>query len=273
MRPYKLSISNIAWAETEDEQIFDVMRKYDFSGIEIAPSRTWENPYEQTNEELEKFKESMNKKNLEVTAFQSLLFGHPEMTVFTSEQSRRDTLEYLKKCIILGNRVGAKSLVFGSPKNRLIGNMPPDTVREISHAFFGELGDFASDKNISICIEANPTIYGGDFICTTQEAVEFVRELDHPNVKINIDLGTIIANSENVEETLKEALPYAHHFHISEPYLEPIKQIEDLHRGIARELNGFGYNRTVSIEMKAQEIGEARIKTVSSAIGFVSSIY
>lgn len=273
MRPYKLAISNIAWMESEDEHIFTIMKRYGFSFLEIAPTRTWKDPYGQTDDAVANFRTTMKNKGLEIIAFQSLLFGHPEMAIFTGEETRRDTLEYLKKNIVLGGKVGAKTLVFGSPKNRLIGNLPSNSVREISESFFGALGDFASDKDISVCIEPNPTIYGGDFICTTQEAINFVRDLGHPNIGLNIDLGTITANKEDVKKTIENALPYAHHFHISEPYLEMISLEEDRHRTIAQILNNFGYDRTVSIEMKAQENESTRLENVTSSLEFVSAIY
>lgn len=273
MRPYKLAISNIAWTESEDERIFNIMKKNGFYFLEIAPSRTWNDPYGQTDDAVANFRTTLKNKGLEIIAFQSLLFGHPEMTMFTDKESRRNTLEYLKKNIVLGEKVGARTLVFGSPKNRIVGNLPSNSVRKVSKSFFGELGDFAADKNISVCIEPNPTIYGGDFICTTQEAVDFVLDLGHSNIGLNIDLGTITANKEDAKKTIENALPYAHHFHISEPYLEMIALEGDRHKTIAQILNNFGYDRTVSIEMKAQENEGTRLKNVTSALEFVSAIY
>ena len=42
----KLAISNIAWDETLDLQMYDRMKQYGYSGLEIAPTRIFgENPY------------------------------------------------------------------------------------------------------------------------------------------------------------------------------------------------------------------------------------
>ena len=38
----KLAISNIAWETGEDEQVYALMRKYGYSGLEIAPTRFFE---------------------------------------------------------------------------------------------------------------------------------------------------------------------------------------------------------------------------------------
>ena len=273
MRNYKLALSNIAWTPSEDVEVYALMRQYGFSGLEIAPSRIWEQPMEQSNSSVQGFKQHIENSNLQIVAFQSLLFGHPEMTLFQNETARAKTMEYLKKNITLAKELGATALVFGSPKNRIIGNIPKITAHTIAHDFFQELGMFATEHSVTLCIEANPMIYGGDFICTTQEAIRFARSLNNPGIKINIDLGTITANSEDLETTLHEALPYAGHFHISEPYLEPIATDEKRHKNIASILNQCGYSKTVSIEMKAPKNQETRIKIIESILSFVSSIY
>ena len=47
----KLSISNIAWDSMNDSQIYQLMRKYKFNGLEIAPTKIFsENPYEKLEE-------------------------------------------------------------------------------------------------------------------------------------------------------------------------------------------------------------------------------
>ena len=41
-----LSISNIAWADENDNCVYSLMQKYGYTGLEIAPTRIFpENPY------------------------------------------------------------------------------------------------------------------------------------------------------------------------------------------------------------------------------------
>ena len=43
----RLSISNIGWVSESDEQIYKIMKKLDFQGLEIAPTRIFpESPYD-----------------------------------------------------------------------------------------------------------------------------------------------------------------------------------------------------------------------------------
>ena len=55
----KLSISNIAWAAEDDEKIYEMMKEYSFTGLEIAPTRIFpEAPYDKL-EEASKWREEI----------------------------------------------------------------------------------------------------------------------------------------------------------------------------------------------------------------------
>lgn len=267
-----LSISNIAWTKDEDSEVYHLMQENGFRYFEIAPSRIWEKPYEQTDDEIEKFKNVLKNNDITIIALQSLLFGHPEFAIFRDENTRRATLDYLKKNIILARKLGAQALIFGSPKNRIIGDISKETAYKIAIEFFQELGEFAQENNTCFCIEPNPAIYGGDFILTTQEAIQFVQDIDSPGLKLNIDLGTITANNEDLETTLRSAIPYAGHFHISEPFLEKINLDRAKYMRIREVLTKENYNLAISIEMKALEEA-TRLQIIEQTLNFVSNIY
>jgi len=45
-----LAISNIAWSADQDKDVYELMKKYGFSGLEIAPTRIFPvAPYEDLN--------------------------------------------------------------------------------------------------------------------------------------------------------------------------------------------------------------------------------
>ena len=47
MREYQLAISNIAWQQSDDEEIYTAMQHCGFTGLEIAPTRIFPSePYE-----------------------------------------------------------------------------------------------------------------------------------------------------------------------------------------------------------------------------------
>ena len=47
----KLSISNIAWKSEDDFKVYKLMKKYEYKGLEIAPTRIFsEQPYKKLTE-------------------------------------------------------------------------------------------------------------------------------------------------------------------------------------------------------------------------------
>jgi len=247
----KLAISNIAWADNEDAKVFEMMKSFDFCGLEIAPSRFVANePYEIRNVDIAKERLSKIKSqySLEICSMQSLLFGRIE-NLFNSVGERNFLLEYTQKAIDYAEEIDCKNLVFGSPKNRVIRDYKIDYGYAID--FFSDIANYAEEKHVFMAIEANPKEYGCNFINTTREAINFIKDVNSPGLTVNLDLGTMLLNKENVEN-IESYLPFISHIHISEPFLEKIKD-RDEHTALASLLNKNGYAKFVSIEMKRSE--------------------
>ena len=60
----KLSISNIAWDKDQNEDVFNLIKQYKFSGIEIAPTKVFENPEKSTFDEVDLFRRLVSKHRL-----------------------------------------------------------------------------------------------------------------------------------------------------------------------------------------------------------------
>lgn len=267
----KLSISNIAWAKEEDESIYKLMRQYAYSGIEISPDRIWSNPTEIKKEAALEFRKKIERRGLSIVAMQSLLFKHPELTIFESEKKNRDSIVFLKKIIDLASNLGNLSIIYGSPKNRIIGKLNKTQADEIAFNTFKELGDYSFSKNINFCLEPNPKNYGTNFLNTTKEVVEFVKKVNSPGLWVNIDAGTIALNNEPVVETLITSIPYAKHLHISEPFLKEITNIE-LHSLIIKTAHSYKYDGYISIEMK-NDLNRSNIATIKNVFNLLSPIF
>jgi sugar phosphate isomerase/epimerase len=177
----------------------------------------------------------------------------------------------MHRAIDLAERLGAKALVFGSPKNRVRGSLLTKAAHEIAVDFFRPIGEYAAERGCRVCIEPNPPAYGCDFVTTTPEAIELCRAIDHPGIAINLDLGTIAMNGESPRAVIEAAATLIGHVHISEPELVAPSP-SSLHDEAARALERIGYERWVSIEMRAAGGGK-NIDTVERAIGVARSAY
>ena len=248
----KLSVSNIAWSPERDETVLNLLKKHGFSGVEIAPTRLFpEAPYDKTEEAKAVKNDLENRFGLEIPSMQSIWYGVPDRIFGTAEERTRLTA-YSHRAIDFAEAISCKNLVFGCPKNRAL---PDGADPGIAVPFFRELGEYAKAHNTVVAMEANPPIYNTNYINTTKEALALIREVGSDGFRLNLDVGTMVENKEDVS-VLEGSEALIHHVHISEPGLVPVQRRE-LHKELAAFLRSFGYEGFVSIEVKRQDdIGE-----------------
>lgn len=244
----KLAVSNIAWTKEYDENMYDFLKEEHIDGLEIAPTRIFlQAPYEQLKEATDYARQLHEKYCLAIPSMQSIWFGRSE-NIFASSQERQILLDYTKKAIDFAQVIGCGNLVFGCPRNRAY-VQGCDT--SLAIPFFEELGEYALSKNTILAMEANPPIYNTNYCNTTQEALELVKTVGSKGFLINLDLGTMIQNGEDMH-VVDAARDYLNHIHISEPGLALPKKRE-LHAELARYLKETAYDKYVSLETKKQE--------------------
>lgn len=241
----KVSISNIAWEQKSDEEMYLFLKDSGADGLEIAPTRVFsENPYGKIEDAKTYQKRMSEQYGLEISSMQSIWFGRNE-NIFADERQREILIEYTKRAFEFANVLHCKNLVFGCPKNR---NINSEDDLKIAMEFFSKLGEFAQKEDTVLALEANPPIYNTNFLNTTREAYEMAVKIQMPGIKVNYDLGTVIQNEENILE-LNQMLPEINHVHISEPHLAEIRY-RALHENLFKLLREGEYNGYVSIEMK-----------------------
>lgn len=243
-----LSISNIAWASELDADVYKMMRCYGYSGLEIAPTRIFpQNPYEDLKNANSWAKSLKKREGFQISSMQSIWFGRTEKLFGTKEERNRLT-DYTKRAIDFAVAIGCGNLVFGCPKNRIF---LEDANSEDGITFFKEIGDYAYSKGTTIGMEANPAIYGTNYINDTASAIELIKSVDSKGFLLNLDVGTMIVNAESVN-LLKGNIGFVNHVHISEPHLKPLEE-RALHKEIAEYMKENDYQGYISIEMGQQD--------------------
>lgn len=259
----KLSVSNIAWSSENDASMYNALKDIGFNGLEIAPTRIFvDAPYDNITAAAEWSRNIYKKYGLSISSMQSIWYGRQE-SLFGSAEERCALLEYTRKAIDFAAVIGCGNLVFGCPKNR---NMPEGADEKVAVEFFREIGSYAAQKGTVIGLEANPTIYNTNFINTTEQAIKMIEKVNSPGFKLNLDIGTMIYNNEDLS-ILCSKVGIISHVHISEPYLKPPVN-RDLHKEIINLLSEENYTKYVSIEMGRQE----NISDVISIMNYVREL-
>ena len=107
----KLSISNIGWAAEQDAEVYDLMKRFSFSGLEIAPTRIFpENPYEKLDAAREWAQMLKQQHGFCIPSMQSIWFGRQER-IFGTADEREILLDYTKKAIDFAAAIDCKNLV------------------------------------------------------------------------------------------------------------------------------------------------------------------
>lgn len=255
-------MSNIAWGREVDGEVAGLMRAAGVRGIEIAPTAVWADPLAASDSAVRGLRQWWQDREIAVVALQALLYGRPDLTLFESEARRRATLEHLTGMMDLASALGARPMVFGSPKNRAVGALPPDESRRIAVDFFRDAGARAAERGVVLCVEPNPAAYGCDFVNTTAEGLALVRAVGSPGFGLHLDAGALTLNHEPVAAAIAGAAVELRHFHASEPSLAPLGTAGSDHAACAMALRRNGYDGWVSVEMRPAADGRAGLERV-----------
>ena len=260
----KLSISNIAWDKAKDGEVYSLMIQYGFSGLEIAPTRVFQDaPYDYLEEAARWADEIKKNYSFKIPSMQSIWYGRSE-NIFVSDRDRETLISYTKKAIDFASSIGCGNLVFGCPRNRCI---PDRKTSDIAISFFREISNYAVEKGTVIGMEANPSIYNTNYINDTISAIQLIQKVASKGFKLNLDIGTMIYNHEDVG-ILQDNVSLINHVHISEPWLKPIVE-RDIHGDLYKILKDEGYNRYISIEMGKIE----SIEEIGKVMDYVNKVF
>jgi sugar phosphate isomerase/epimerase len=242
------SISNFAFNKKPIQDYLQILGTNQIKGLEIAPTMLWDNPQKISRAKIKEFKNIIYGKGFSIIALQSLLYGKSELQLFGCSKVQQNLLDYLKKMVDLCFDLGGKSLSFGSPKNRNKGKLKFEEAISRASIFFYQLTEYAESANISICIEPIPDIFDCDFITNSKEAIQLIKTIDLPNVKLLLDTGTLIFNREDLEKVIKDNIRFLGHVHINDPHLFPPSRKNPEHFLIAKTLKSVGYSDWLSFE-------------------------
>jgi sugar phosphate isomerase/epimerase len=249
----RLAISNIAWDVAEDELMMQLLKKYHIDAIDIAPGKYFSDPVNTSNQDIIRVRQLWEKQGIEITGMQALLFGTTGLNLFGPTASQEAMLKHLEAVCRIAAGLGATRLVFGSPKNRNRSSLSDEEALAIAVPFFKHLGEIAQSHGVVICLEPNPPCYGANFMTTSEETVNVVMTVAHPAIKMQLDIGALTINSEDVAVVLKHHAHLIGHIHASEPDLVPLSDGKSdhvyAHAALAKTLP----HHVVSIEMLATQ--------------------
>ena len=212
----KYSLSNLSWGKTPLHEMLPRIKQVGFHGIEIAPTAIWPEMKSIDFLEFKRMRYLIEDNGLEVSALQSLLYGHPEYQLF-SRSTWPEMKSHLEFVFSLAQTLGAGVVVFGSPRNRLKGDLSTGLAHEIASEFFSSLLPSLERNDLVMTLEPNAPEYGADYLLNYCDVLELSSLIDSPHILPQIDTGCLWMVGEDPTLAFRSHKP--HHLHISNPNL------------------------------------------------------
>lgn len=266
----EISVSHIAWPPELEQEAITMLRAEGVFTIEVAPMRAFGNPLNACEAEVAEKAAWYREQGMVIGSFQALLFGSEGLELFGDDSCRARMKEFLMAVGRVAGWAGAGPLVFGSPKNRLKGDLSREEAHRRATGFFREIGDACAASGSCLVIEANPPAYAADFCTTLEEAASLVTSVDSPGFGLHVDAGGMALGDELFEPILRDAIAMVRHVHASQPNLVSFESPDPIHQRLATVLRETGYQGSIAIEMRAQSSG---LEAVRLALESVRGIY
>lgn len=271
----KISISNLAWERSADVAVSACLTKRGISAIDVVPGRYISDLKNPSRVEADRAREWWQQRDIKIVGMQALLFGTQGLNVFGDHATRAAMLQHLAMVARVAEWLGARCLVFGSPRNRDRSGVSDAAAEKLAVSFFRELGDIAVDAGVLFCLEPNPARYGCNFMTRTQETAAVVRMIGHPGIRMQLDTGAMAINCEDPDQVIPRVADVIGHIHISEPDLVEVGTAQTHHAQIARILAEQPVPKLATIEMKPANANDdiACLDAVDRAVRFTSALY
>lgn len=218
----KLGISNIGWEPQSDRIVAEILSRNFVRYIDVAPTKYFDWLDKKSLIKSEKVKNFWLSHNVSIRGMQSLLYGRPDLNILRTSD-KRALQDHFKRVFDIASAMGANRIVFGSPQNRIKGEISMREANSRAAEFFKSILDFLPDGAVMM-LEPNPTIYGCDYLTTTESALDLVRKIDSPNIRTQLDLGTCLINNEAPTGFLANSEEYFGYVHLATDKLVPLYQ-------------------------------------------------
>jgi sugar phosphate isomerase/epimerase len=237
--PVKIAVSNIAWNYSDTDDILKILNRYHIKNLEVALTKTasWK--------ELDKHVETMLAKQCKYVSCQSILFD----TGINIYEAPEAFVEHYRLVSSVCKKIGVKTVVFGSPKQRHTLGKPTSFIIP----YFKQIAQISRDNNLLFCIEPNATEYGCTWLTDISKVIEFLKELNEDTVRLNFDTGNFIMEKDKLEALIINRF-YIGNVQVSNRFLKPFSEIDtndfDTFKDLITIMLMSGYNGTISLEMR-----------------------
>ena len=240
--------------------------KTGYQAVEIAPFTLAERVNEIPSAQRQQIKQLAARFNIQISGIHWVLVKPEGLYINHPDETRRTmTAQYFCDLVDFCADIGGKYMIVGSPKQRnIVEGVSQEQATEWALNTFKPAVAKAEQRQITLCVEPlSPA--ETNFLNTAEQAIAFVKKMQHPNFKIMLDVKAMSSESKPVSQIIKESWPEFAYFHANDRNLKGPGFGDVDFVPIASALKEVGYRGYVSVEVFNFEEGPEVIAQKSLA--------
>jgi len=222
----------------------------DYDAVEVAPGTLLDDAMAIDEATCRKAGETAQSHGLDVVGLHWLLAWTRGLHLTSpDEATRQRTADFVKtlaqSCAAMGGRV----LVWGSPKQRSIGEaQSQQEAAEYAVAVLRDICETAGPLGVTVALEPlGPK--ETNFLNTADEAAELIEGVDHPACQLHLDVKAMSSESKPIPQIIETHAHHLAHFHANDPNLRGPGFGEVDFEPIMAMLRKQRYNGAISVEV------------------------
>ena len=247
----KFALCNEMFEGRSMAEVCETTRDLGYHGIEIAPFTLAKSAEDISSKRRREVRQTIEDHGLQVVGLHWLFAGPTGLHMTTKDnQVWGRTRDYLSCLLDLCHDLGGKVLVLGSPKQRSIQEgQTAEGAWKRAVDLLSSVMDQAKKLNLTICFEPLSTAET-DFINTVAEGMKLVRQVNHPNLKIHLDVKAMCSEPTPVPEVIRSvSAADIGHFHVNDANLYGPGMGKVDYAPIAKAVKEVGWDKWLSVEV------------------------
>jgi len=232
-------------------EVCSIASRLGYDGIEIAPFTLASSAKDVSAEQRKEIRQVIADNGLQAVGLHWLFAGPSGLHMTTNDnETWGRTRDYLSCLLDLCSDLGGEVLVLGSPKQRsLVAGQTREGAWKKAVELLSGVLDKAGELGLTICFEPlSPA--ETDFINTVAEGMQLVRQINHPNLKIHLDVKAMCSERTPVPDIIRSVRAEdIGHFHVNDSNLYGPGMGDVDYGPIAEAIRDIGWDRWLSVEV------------------------
>lgn len=218
-----------------------------YAGVELAPFTFAERVELLDSHARAEIRQIAHQHGLQIAGLHMLLWSpaglhatHPDPEV------RAATADYLVELARFCAAVGGGVMVFGSPRQRdALPPLTPDAAAQLWLETLQPALHVCAQEGVMLLLEPLPET---NVVQRLGEAVAFVQQANHPNLRTMLDVKSALAETDDVPALIRQHAPYLAHVHLNDSNLRAPGYGATDFAPILDTLRAVGYTGWASLE-------------------------